>query len=247
MTAIVTGEAYFRTITGNASDRRARAAFQQLVLKIARPGARLFDFGCGPGIDARFYAERGFTVEAYDVDPAMRAFFAVYCRDFIETRRIVLDHGDYREFLANDCVEGTGGIELITSNFAPLNLVPDLRELFGKFHALAAPEGRVLASVLSPYCIGDLKYRWAWRNAPRLWRDGCYTLPGPLFPSTRRTLANFAAHSAPYFELERVYRGLPPKPGRDAIGVDVRRGIGFSWFHAITSQFMFLLFRRTPR
>jgi hypothetical protein len=58
-------------------------------------------------------------------------------------------------------------------------------------------------------------------------------------------LGNFAAHSAPYFTLERVYRGLPGFSGRDAIGVDVRRGIGWSWLQAVTSQFMFLLFRKT--
>jgi SAM-dependent methyltransferase len=245
MTAIVTGEAYFRAITEKASDRRARAAFQQLVLRTATPGARLFDFGAGPGIDARFYAEHGFRVSAYDADPEMRAFFGSHCRDFIDSGRVVLEQGDYREFLAPASVAAGGAFELITSNFAPFNLVPDLPALFAKFHALAAPDARVLASVLSPYCISDLRYGWAWRNAPRLWRHGCYTLPGPQFPSTRRTLGNFAAHSAPYFTLERVYRGLPAHSGRDAIGVDVRRGIGFSWLQAATSQFMFLLFRKT--
>ena len=245
MSAIVTGEAYFRAITEKASDRRARAAFQQLVLRTARPGARLFDFGAGPGIDARFYAEHGFTVAAYDADPEMRAFFSRYCEDFMDSGRVVLEQGDYREFLAPASMPAGGAFELITSNFAPLNLVPDLRALFQKFHALAAPDARVLASVLSPYCISDLKYRWAWRNAPRLWRDGCYTIPAAQFPSTRRTLGNFAAHSAPYFTLERVYRGLPGFSGRDAIGVDVRRGIGWSWLQAVTSQFMFLLFRKT--
>jgi hypothetical protein len=38
---------------------------------------------------------------------------------------------------------------------------------------------------------------------------------------------------------------LPGLSGRDAIGVDVRHGIGLSWLQAITSQFMFLLFRKT--
>lgn len=243
MTAIVTGEAYFRAITEKASDRRARAAFQQLVVRTATPGARLFDFGAGPGIDARFYAEHGFSVVAYDADPDMRAFFARHCQDLMASGRIMLEQGDYREFLTRTPM-AAGGFELITSNFAPLNLVPGLRALFRKFHAMAAPDAQLLASVLSPYCISDLKYRWAWRNAPRLWRHGCYTIPAAQFPSTRRTLGNFAAHSAGYFTLERVYRGLPPRSGRDAVGVDVRRGVGLSWLQAVTSQFMFLRFRK---
>jgi hypothetical protein len=56
------------------------------------------------------------------------------------------------------------GADLVTSNFAPLNLIDALPELFAKFHALTAPNGRVLASVLSPNFLGDLKYRWWWQN-----------------------------------------------------------------------------------
>src|SRR5580692_6878217 len=123
MTAIVTGEAYFRAITEKASDRRARAAFQQLVMRIARPGARLFDFGAGPGIDARLYAEHGFSVAAYDADPEMRAFFSRYCQDLMDSGLIVLEQGDYREFLTGMSIAAGGGFDLITSNFAPLNLV----------------------------------------------------------------------------------------------------------------------------
>ena len=63
------GAEYVSQITAQESDRRTRSAFRDLVLNIAPPAARLFDFGAGPGIDARFFAERGFTIDAYDVDP----------------------------------------------------------------------------------------------------------------------------------------------------------------------------------
>src|SRR5271155_3547134 len=88
-----TGSEYFDYITRVESDRRARSAFQDLVLRIASPGAALFDFGAGPGIDARFFAQRGFTVRAYDIDPKMCEFFAEHCRDFIEDGRITLERG----------------------------------------------------------------------------------------------------------------------------------------------------------
>src|SRR6202790_645831 len=95
-----TGAEYFQRINSRERNRRVRSAFQDLVLEIAPPGAALFDFGAGPGIDARFFAERGFTVEAYDVDANMREFFALYCRNFIDSGRITLECGGYREFLA---------------------------------------------------------------------------------------------------------------------------------------------------
>lgn len=238
---IVTGAQYVRQITALESDRRARAAFQELVLRLAPPGSALFDFGCGTGLDCRFYAERGFTVAAYDVDPQMCDFFAAHCRDLIETGRVSLDSGQYRDFLAR---ESPRGIDLVTSNFAPLNLVADLQALFAKFHALTAPGSRVLASVLNPCFVGDLKYRWWWRNALRLWRDGRFCVPGAQAPIVRRRLADYAAQSAPYFTLKRVFRGLPPSREQDAAGVDVSRGPRYAGLRMNTCRYLFLLFEK---
>jgi len=86
-----TGAEYFKRITALESDRRIRSAFQDLVLRIAPPGASLFDFGAGPGIDARFFAERGFTIGAYDADPKMCEFFSSHCRDLIDSSRVTLE------------------------------------------------------------------------------------------------------------------------------------------------------------
>jgi SAM-dependent methyltransferase len=244
MSKLDTGEAYFRNIRARASDRRARAGFQNLVLQAAAPGARVFDFGAGPGIDAHRYAEHGLKVTAYDIDADMREFFARHCREFIASGRIELEQAGYAQFLAQHAQPAASSFDLVASNFAPLNLVPDLPALFARFHALLRPDGLVLASVLSPYFVCDFRYRWAWRNAPRLWRDGCYQLPGPLMPSTRRTLGSFAAASAPWFTLEHAWRGLPKRSGSMGRGVDLRRGTGGSWRVALTSQFMFLRFRR---
>ena len=201
------GAEYVSQITAQESDRRARSAFRDLVLSIAPPGAKLFDFGAGPGIDARFFAEHGFTVDAYDVDPRMREFFADHCRDLIGSGRVTLDGSAYRDFLTHRSAVGERRAELVISNFAPLNLVDDLGELFGKFHALTGPTGKILASVLSPCFIGDMRSRLWWRGAPRLWRDGELFLPGPQAPYYRRLLRHFRAVSAPHFRLSRVFRG----------------------------------------
>jgi SAM-dependent methyltransferase len=239
-----TGAEYFNRITLSESDRRARAAFQQLVLELAPPGAALFDFGAGAGIDAKFFAERGYTIDGYDVDPRMCEFFAEYCREFIGSGRITLAGGGYREFLAREARDAARLADLVISNFAPLNLVDDLQELFAKFHALTAPGGQVLASVLSPYFIGDMKNRWWWRNMPRLWRHGHYFMPGPQAPHMRRSVGDFAELSWPYFKLTRVFRGLPyRRPGRTQ-GVDMRRGGRRAWLHVANSRYMFLLFEK---
>ena len=240
---IITGERYVTQITARQSDRLARAEFRDVVRKLLEPGATVFDFGAGTGMDARFYTEQGFKVAAYDVDPQMCEFFAAHCQDLIEAGRVTLTGGGYRDFLARPTPHAPA-VDLVTANFAPLNLIADLRELFAKFHQLTNPGGRVLASVLSPYFIGDLKYRWWWRNVLRLWRTGRYSVPGAQAPIVRRRVSDFAEQSMPYFTLRSVLRGLPT-PGRRnnaSVGSDAR---AFGTVLSLsTSRYMFLLFER---
>ena len=240
-----TGARYVEAISAMPSDRGARAAFQDLVLRIARPGATLFDFGAGPGIDARAYAEQGYKVRAYDVDPGMCNYFAVHCDQFIQTGQVELHRGPYADFLAGEASHEAPDINLVTSDFAPLNLVEDLQGLFHKFHALTAPDGKVLASVLSPYFVGDLKYRWWWSNCGRLWRDGHFSVRGAQGPIVRRRLADFAAQSAPYFALKRVFPGASPDRDRHADGIDMNRHGSTAWLRLTQCRFMFLLFEKS--
>lgn len=245
MTVPHTGAEYVRAITAHESDRRARSAFRELVLRLAPPGGALFDFGAGAGLDARYFAERGLTVRAYDHDPRMCGFLAHHCHDLIDRGRISLETGCYAEFLARCPGSTQRRVDLVTANFAPLNLVADLRELFAKFHALTTPNARVVASVLSPYYIGDMRYRWWWRNLPRLRRPGYYSLRGAQGEIVRRSPADLAAQCAPAFILERVFRGLPPSNGRQAVGIawrDRRRGL---WLRLSGSRFMFVVFRKS--
>lgn len=238
------GAEYVSQITAQESDRRTRSAFRDLVLSIAPPGAMLFDFGAGPGIDARFFAERGFTIDAYDVDPRMLEFFADHCRDLIDLGSVTIDGSAYREFLTRTIPEGGRRADLVISNFAPLNLVDDLRELFGRFHALTGPNGKILASVLSPCFIGDMRSRLWWRGAPRLWRDGELFLSGPQAPYYRRLLRNFRTVSAPHFTLSRVFPGVPSSAGGHSNSIDLQCG-RFEWLHIAKCRYLFLLFEKT--
>jgi SAM-dependent methyltransferase len=238
------GAEYLRYITSSEPDRRARSAFQDLALRIAPPGAALFDFGAGAGIDARFFAERGLTIRAYDVDPRMREFFQEYCRDLMQSGRIALDTRSYPEFVSCQSPGTEGRFDLIVANFAPLNLIDDLRGLFATFHGLAAADGKILASVLNPCFIRAMRSRSWWRRAPQLWRDGHIFMPGPQAPHHLRRLANFRELSTPYFRLTRVFRGLPLHGQVQSKGVHAARGSLRAFLHVATCPYMFLLFEK---
>lgn len=244
MTATHTGAEYATAIMARESDRQARSAFRELALSLVPPGGAVLDFGAGAGLDARYFAERGLRVRAYDNDPRMRAFLAQYCHDLIDSGRIELETGSYEDFLTGRQAGG-GPVDLIVANFAPLNLIAYLPALFARFHALTVPGGIVAASVLNPYYIGDARYRWWWRNLPRFWRLGRYAVRGHGGDIVRRSPADFAAQSAPWFVLERLFRGLPPRDCGEAAGIDWRPGRGGAGWRLSGCQFMFLAFRRT--
>ena len=81
----------------------------------------------------------------------------------------------------------------------------------------------MLASVLSPYFVGDIKYRWWWSDWRRLRRAGHFAVAGARGPIVRRRLADFAVQSEPYFALKRVFPGVPSYSNRHVEGIDMGR------------------------
>jgi SAM-dependent methyltransferase len=233
---MITGKEYIEAITRLESDRRARAAFHDRVLNMTARGACIFDFGCGPGLDAKFYAQQGFRVVAYDVDPRMCATFAEYCAPEIESGQVELLQGDYRYFLDTlvPALRKRYEVAVITANFAPLSMIADLPELFAGFHALASAGTRILASVLHPYFVGDMPYRWWWKARPLCWCRGYFCITHAAGAVFRRSADNFSAQAAPYFTLQAVVPGRPAAP-------QPRRA---SPLALATSRYMFLLFAR---
>lgn len=226
-----------RALSARAADRNARSAFREAVLAAAPPRGSIFDFGAGPGTDAKFYAERGFRVFAYDVDDAMRAAFRARCADDIAANRVTLIESSYEQLLSGAPLHGIRDIDVVTANFAPMNLVPAPAETFALFHSLVAERGRLLLSVLNPSFLGDMRYRWFWTNRLRLWRDGHFAIHGPVHDVCRRSVGEFVRLAGAGFRLQRVMRGLPTWPWLDSPPM--------RWLARPTSQYLFLLFVRT--
>jgi SAM-dependent methyltransferase len=232
----VTGDEYLQFITGREPSRRIRRAFQDLVLAVAPPGACIFDFGCGPGIDAKLYAQKGFKVVAYDVDDEMCATFSRYCEPEIAAGQVVLLRGDYRHFRETlvPMIRERFEVTLITSNFAPLSMVADLPELFASFHALARSGAQIVASVLHPYFVGDMRHRWWWKARPLLWRHGVFSITHQAGEVFRRSADHYSTQAAGYFTLRAAVdawsRRVP------------RRGERASPLVLARNRFMFLLY-----
>jgi SAM-dependent methyltransferase len=244
--AEVTGAAYVEAMNRDPTDREYRRAFQALALTLVAPRGRVFDFGSGPGDDARHYAAAGFCVGAYDVNAVMCEYFVTHCAAELAAGSILLNSGSYADFLRSQRLAGGTHVDLIVANFAPLNLVDDLAPLFAKFAAMLSPQGRVLVSVLNPFFRGLRKSRRWWAALPRLLWHGRYTtqLHG-VIPVTRWIPGRMALEASPHFELATIYAPEPEVAGREPRRVSL--SAPGDWARIAATQFLFLEFGRRAR
>jgi SAM-dependent methyltransferase len=163
-----------------------RSAFQNWVAQSVEPASLILDFGCGTGIDARWYARRGYRVVAYDPAPAMQRQARRACASEIAQGRVQTLSIDYETFLAT--LEQQPRPQAVVANFAVFNLLPNLRPLFARLASHLAPPAWVIVSLLNP---------WFWKEQ---------------LPRLRR--AKSRIHSLPHIEGRRIispplYRYLP--------------------------------------
>ncbi len=206
-----TGEQYHQFILASPRARRTREHFQKLVLALLPAGTEVLDFGAGTGIDAKAYAAAGHPTYVYEPSRAMRDCMARHCRDEIARKEIIAIAPPFA------CK-----VQTVTANFAVLNHFAEHASLFEDLSQRVMRGGFVLASMLSPWYLGDARYAWWRKNLGNLLRSGRYPSPGES--GIHRFAPSAVARAAsPYFRLERL----------------IPRGLGLA-FHL----YMFLLFRR---
>jgi SAM-dependent methyltransferase len=206
-----TGEQYHKFILTSQRDRLARDRFQKMALELLPRGAGVLDFGAGTGIDAKAYAANGHPTFVYEPSEAMCDYLAQYCHDEIARKAII-----------TVTLPLTCKVQAVTANFAVLNHFADHRRLFQELSRIVHQGGFVLASMLNPYYLGDVRYGWWRANLLNLLRRGHYAIPSES-RIHRFTPGVVARAAEPYFRQER---SMPR---------------GFGW---ATDLYMFLLFRR---
>jgi SAM-dependent methyltransferase len=131
----------------------------------------LIDIGCGTGIDAQYFAQRGHHVYATDWSPEMvhrAGARATEGAGTITAARV----GAQELHLLN---APAASVDLSYSNFGPLNCVPDLAETARSLAELTRPGGYALFTVIGRYCPWEVahyvrKRRWT-RAKVRFQRD----------------------------------------------------------------------------
>jgi ubiquinone/menaquinone biosynthesis C-methylase UbiE len=144
--------------------QRMRELSWRSILQHVSPGARLLDIGCGTGIDARYFATRGYRVCAIDPSGGMIA------RTIAQAVAGGLsDHLEARRVGAHELACLDSPFDAAYSNFGPLNCVPDLGRVAWECARLLVPQGCLILTVIGRVCPWELAYYLLQGRPRRAW------------------------------------------------------------------------------
>jgi len=133
--------------------QRMRGTLWQTVARELPVGSRLLDLGCGTGLDAAEFAQRGYHVVASDWSPEMverTRDRAVAAR--LTSRLSAVHLGVQQLHLLGGRFDG------IYSNFGPLNCAPDLGAVAQECARLLRPGGTLVFSVMGRICPWEVAH-----------------------------------------------------------------------------------------
>jgi ubiquinone/menaquinone biosynthesis C-methylase UbiE len=130
----------------------ARAQVRGHVLSLLPPGSAILELNAGTGVDAVFFAERGFRVHATDLADEMVAQIRRKVEAHHLSERLTVQQISFTEL---EHVTG-GPYDLVFSNFGGLNCIPDLRLAARGLPRLLKPDGLVTWVIMPPVCPWEL-------------------------------------------------------------------------------------------
>ena len=228
------------------------------------PGDHVLELGCGTGEDAVWLARRGVRVTATDASSAMlevaqSKVAAAGVRDsvdFVQLDLAALSTDNRQPAIVDGPFDG------VSSNFGPLNCLPDRRGVAAALAHSVRPGGQVVLVLMGPLCPWEIGWHLAHGQpgtAFRRFRAGVEAHAGggatvrTWYPSPRRVKSEFR----PDFVLRRLV-GLaaflpPPYLGplmdrwprtlRRLAAVDRRLGTVWPWTW-LNDHYLVLLERR---
>ena len=129
-----------------------RSRIRRLVERQLSPGASILEINAGSGLDAAYFAAKGFRVHATDVAPGMlEAIAGKAANPELEGR---LTYAAL-SFLQLDEAQG-GPYDLVFSNLGGLNCTDELGRVGGGLSRVLKPGGSVVLVVMPPVCPWEM-------------------------------------------------------------------------------------------
>lgn len=116
------------------------------------PPASILEINAGSGLDAAYFASKGYRVHATDIAPGMLAALA--------TKAALTESGgrlSYQTLSFTNLASVSGApYDAVFSNLGGLNCIPDLREVTRQLPSLLRPGGIVVLVLMPPVCPWEL-------------------------------------------------------------------------------------------
>jgi len=135
-------------------------------LSFLKPGDKILELNSGTGLDAVFFAEKGFDVHCTDLSDRMIEQIKLKVEKINLPGKITFQQCSYTEL---DNIRNKK-FDFIFSNFGGLNCIPDLSDVTKFFPALVNKNARVCLVILPPVCPWELiqifrgKFSFAFRR-----------------------------------------------------------------------------------
>lgn len=129
-----------------------RRRIRELVEAQLTPGASILEINAGSGLDAAYFASRGYRVHATDIAEGMLAAAAEKAALAECGGRMTVEH---RSFTELDTVPGAP-FDLVLSNLGGLNCISDLRPVTRSIPAVLRKGGAVVFVIMPPICPWEL-------------------------------------------------------------------------------------------
>lgn len=180
-------------------ERWIRRAFQGLVAESAPPGSLLLDFGCGTGLDAAWYAARGYRVLAYDVSAGMLEQLHRRCAAHIAGRVVIPLAAPFADFAS--MIARQPRPDAVVANYGVLNAMDRPRVFFDVVAPLLATGAPLIVSVLNPFYWRDIRRWWWWAALRRSGPPRAIVTHGEGIDTHRHFITSLRAAARPQFRL----------------------------------------------
>ena len=171
---------YDADIGANRVGGRMRRVFRNALMRVFQPGQRVFEIGCGTGLDALWLARGGLQVVATDVSDGMIAEVREKAaREGLEDR-VTCHKLAARDIGALADTFGAGTFDGGYCHAGALNMEPDLAQVPDGIRTLLHAGGHFVCSVINQTSLFELVFYLAVLRPRKAFRRLGNTVPIPI-------------------------------------------------------------------
>lgn len=167
---------------------------------------KILEINCGSGLDAVYFAQKGFEIVASDISTGMIASLNLKINNLGLQNKIKTLESDFN---ALPTLLQNQKFDIIFSNFGGLNCIENPENLLNQFQNLLNENGKMIFVIMPPVCPWEILYllKLKFRFATRRWsKKGTLAhLNGHYFKVYYPNICKLVNNLKTYFSIETIF------------------------------------------